>query len=256
MLSLTQYPADVYSFNKTAEESEATILAHAGCSFHRDVADTRSISQATTRTYTFEGSNGSTGGVIDSQNDVGGWEDLSVGSGTPQDEFDHLDAWLSSNGYADRPTVTDYTNASQISALEVYVAQIDPVTGYAIIELYKNSIVHDLIGQTSPDPEIDPQIVTLNARLENGNSGGGIVDFVDPELQSPEPIQSGTIVDIVATPFSGYSFLYWSRNGLVVSLSSIYSYTVPDFDSTLVAVFRLIPVVSTGKRFRGKRIIS
>jgi hypothetical protein len=234
------FPAN-YDFTESATDAKNRILNHVGCSLSRDSVDTRLVNNFINGDYTFEGSNGSTGGLIDSQVDVGGYPSLT--GGTVQSSFDQLTAWLDDNGYTDRPALTDWTNSTQRDALGAYIAQIDPTTGYAIAELYANDLVADLIANENPDPEIDPQIVTLEARLENGSFGGGVVDFVNPEFESPEPIQSGTSVSVVATPFSGYQFLHWERNGLVLSLNSTYAYTVPNFDATLIGVFKLIPIV-------------
>ncbi|WP_207431592.1 FlgD immunoglobulin-like domain containing protein [Sabulibacter ruber] len=61
----------------SAEEAYELVLNKAGASLKRDAVDTRIINTVRTKTFTTAGSNGSTNGIIDSQNDVGGWPTLA-----------------------------------------------------------------------------------------------------------------------------------------------------------------------------------
>ncbi len=111
---------------QTAEAAYETVLAKAGCSLHRDAVDTRIIEEVRTGTYTYEGSKGSTGGLIDTPSDVGGWPALS---GTPEQDSDYdgmPDAWEEAHGlnphsYADS---RKQTLVSGIANIEVYLNAI------------------------------------------------------------------------------------------------------------------------------------
>lgn len=56
-----------------ARKAYKEVLKYAGASLVRDKLDARYVSEVKLGTYSFEGSKGSTGGLIDSQTDVGGW---------------------------------------------------------------------------------------------------------------------------------------------------------------------------------------
>ena len=58
---------------QTAQKAYDTVLAKVGCSLKRDAVDARIVDEVQKGTYTYSGSNGSTGGLIDTPDDVGGW---------------------------------------------------------------------------------------------------------------------------------------------------------------------------------------
>lgn len=58
---------------QTASEAYSTVLLSAGASIARDRVDERIIRETKTGEFTYTGSRGSTNGIIDSQEDVGGW---------------------------------------------------------------------------------------------------------------------------------------------------------------------------------------
>lgn len=77
-----------------ADEAYETVLAKAGCSHVRDVVDTRIIREVREGKYTYQGSNGSTGGLIDTQSDVGGWPELKEGTAPADSDYDGMpDEW-------------------------------------------------------------------------------------------------------------------------------------------------------------------
>ena len=83
---------------QTAEEAYEKVLAYAGASLKRDAVDERVTNDTKTGTYKYEGSHGSTGGMIDTPSDVGGWPVLK---GTPQADADKdgiPDAWEKAHG--------------------------------------------------------------------------------------------------------------------------------------------------------------
>lgn len=64
---------DVSTFTQSAQEAYEDVLKYAGASYKRDAVDTRIIQETQKGIYTYTGSNGGTFGIIDSQQDVGGW---------------------------------------------------------------------------------------------------------------------------------------------------------------------------------------
>ncbi len=65
---------DVYTMTQTAEEAFRLICAVGGASLRRDAVDKRACDDAVSGKATFnDGGNGSTGGIIDTQDAVGGW---------------------------------------------------------------------------------------------------------------------------------------------------------------------------------------
>ena len=61
-----------YSNEESAEQAFETVLAKAGCSLSRDAIDARIASEVRNGSYTYQGTT-STGGLIDTPSDVGGW---------------------------------------------------------------------------------------------------------------------------------------------------------------------------------------
>ena len=68
------YP--IISYEKSPLEAYKAVLAHSGASLYRDAVDRRIIEEVRNGTATFGGVYGERSGIIDSQDDVGGWPDL------------------------------------------------------------------------------------------------------------------------------------------------------------------------------------
>ena len=103
------------------------VLAYGGASFKRDAIDLRIVNEVTNKTYTYEGSNGSTKGIIDTQSDVGGWPVLNSETPPTDTSGDGMpDAWKLDK----KLKVADKNpNGHDLS------------TGYENIEVYINSLV-------------------------------------------------------------------------------------------------------------------
>ena len=117
---------------QTAQKAYETVLAKAGCSLVRDVVDTRIVSEVQNGSYTYTGSNGSTGGLIDTPNDVGGWPTYS---GTKDYSLDTdkdgiPNAWETEHGLD--PEDPKDARATTLQA------------PYLNLEVYLNDIVKDL----------------------------------------------------------------------------------------------------------------
>jgi hypothetical protein len=83
-----------------AEKAYALVLANAGASFpRRDSVDVRIIAEVRDGTATFGGKWGANSGIIDSQNDVGGWPALHSAPAPTDDDHDGMaDDWETANG--------------------------------------------------------------------------------------------------------------------------------------------------------------
>jgi pectate lyase len=111
----------------SAQTAYERVLSHAGASFRRDAVDTRIVGEARNGTFYKKGSNGSTNGIIDNQNDVGAWPALnSLPAPLDSDSDGMPDAWEAANGLnandaADRNAKT---LSSVCTNLEVYLSSI------------------------------------------------------------------------------------------------------------------------------------
>ena len=78
----------------TAQIAYERVLKYGGANLVRDAVDTRIIDNVKNKAYSFEGSNGSTKGIIDSQADVGGWPELKSTTPPLDTDGDGMpDAW-------------------------------------------------------------------------------------------------------------------------------------------------------------------
>ncbi len=116
---------------QTAEEAFETVLSKAGCSLRRDTIDTRIANEVRTGTASCKGSNGSTGGLIDTPDDAGGYIEY-VSAEAPKDtDHDGIpDEWELAHGL-------DPNSASDGKA-----TTLQPP--YTNLEVYLNSLVSDL----------------------------------------------------------------------------------------------------------------
>lgn len=113
----------------TAAQAYEKVLAYAGASLKRDAVDERITSETRNGNYTYQGSNGSSNGLIDSQADVEGWP-LYNCEEKPAD--------------ADNDGIPDAWAAQYLPVGKTY-RDIEPTTGYSYLELYINSLVDDLM---------------------------------------------------------------------------------------------------------------
>lgn len=141
----------------SAEIGYEKVLAYAGASLKRDAVDTRIVHDVSSGTATFtSGGNGSTNGLIDTQNAVGGWPELfATESPLDSDDDGMPDEWEIANG------LNPYDGAD---------AQGITVEGkYPNIEVYINSLVKDITKNKLEDglvsrtplviiPEVEPVI--------------------------------------------------------------------------------------------------
>ncbi|WP_139237215.1 pectate lyase family protein [Pontibacter akesuensis] len=108
----------------SAQEAYQQVLASAGASLRRDAVDTRVIAEVRTGTATFTGAKSGKPGIIDSQEEVGGWPELkSLPAPADADRDGMPDSWeqehkLNPNNAADAAA---FALAKQYTNLEVYL---------------------------------------------------------------------------------------------------------------------------------------
>ncbi len=107
----------------SARKAYREVLKYAGASLVRDLPDKRYVSETASGTFTYKGSKGSENGLIDSQNDVGGWPQYTSLPALPDSNGDGIpDGWLEKKFPGKKSTDTDKN-------------------GYTFLEVYLNSIV-------------------------------------------------------------------------------------------------------------------
>ena len=117
--------AEHTSLQPTAEAYES-VLRLAGASLKRDACDARIVEEVRQGTYTYEGSNGSTNGMIDQPADVGGWPEYQSADAPKDSDGDGMpDEWEKAHGL--NPDAADgsaYNLSSQYTNLEVYLNEL------------------------------------------------------------------------------------------------------------------------------------
>ena len=110
----------------TAETAFERVLDYAGTSIVRDAVDTRIVNETRNGTATYSGSVTLRPGIIDTQNDVGGWPVYNSTTAPTDSDNDGIpDGWLTAN----YPGKT----ANEMN-----------VDGYTYLELYLNSLVKNI----------------------------------------------------------------------------------------------------------------
>ena len=130
---LNSYVGTQHDWVETAEAAFESVLSYAGASYKRDAVDARVVREAREGSYTYQGSLGSTNGLIDSQKDVGGWPTYNSTAALADSDKDGMpDAWeeatLKANGWESygiqklRPN--GYNLSARYSNLEVYLNEL------------------------------------------------------------------------------------------------------------------------------------
>jgi hypothetical protein len=123
----TSVPFASYSIAQhTAETAFERVLDYAGASLSRDAVDARIVNETRNGTATYNGSVSGKKGLIDTQNDVGGWPAYNSTAAPADSDSDGIpDGWLDAN----YPGKT----ANQLNA-----------EGYTYLEVYINSLVENI----------------------------------------------------------------------------------------------------------------
>ena len=107
---------------QSAKKAYQSVLKNAGCSSVRDVLDMRYVNETRTGRFTYKGSKGSTNGLIDSQNDVGGWpEYISLPAPKDTNRDGIPDGWLEKKYPGKKATDV---NMNGFTYLEIYLNEL------------------------------------------------------------------------------------------------------------------------------------
>ncbi len=118
----------------TAIDAFEQVLEWAGASLKRDPVDSRIVQETRDGDYTYEGSNGSTGGLIDSQADVGGWPLLESLAPELDSDGDGMPDWWELEYGLDPNDAEDGNN-------------YDLHSYYTNVEVYLNSLVQHIVDE-------------------------------------------------------------------------------------------------------------
>ncbi|MBD3590502.1 pectate lyase [Bacteroides sp. GM023] len=107
-----------------AKKAYKDVLQFAGASYRRDAVDQRIVEETRKGTYTYEGSHGSTNGMVDQPSDVGGWPEYKSEPALTDTDGDGIpDEWekkhnLNPNDPSDG---AKYTLSPEYTNLEMYM---------------------------------------------------------------------------------------------------------------------------------------
>lgn len=126
IVASTVFPMAPVTTDEAAQAFEK-VLRFGGCSLVRDIHDERYVEDVSAGSYTFEGSAGSSRGLIDSQEDVGGWPEYrTYNEYTDSDDDGIPDGWLENHHPGKK--------ANDLNE-----------EGYTYLELYLHSLVAHLM---------------------------------------------------------------------------------------------------------------
>lgn len=133
-----------YTTTHTAEVAREKVLQYGGCCLRRDAIDERVANDVTTGKYTYadgatKGSNGSTGGLIDAPEDVGGYVEYTCTNAEKSRKRDS-----DSDGIPDQ-----WEEVMGLDPEDPSDAQQTSPTGYSWLENYLASLVTSITKQCS-----------------------------------------------------------------------------------------------------------
>ncbi|UII26429.1 pectinesterase family protein [Fulvivirga maritima] len=195
-----------YSFGEITTHSASgaytAVLAYAGASNDRDAIDARIVNETTNGTYTYNGSNGSSNGLIDTQSDVGGWPAYNSSSAPTDSDGDGMpDSWENSRGL-------NSNNASDGSAYTLSSV-------YTNVEVYINGLIASIITAQNANG-------TPNYTDPDGGGGGCTPTAITPYIQinggswsagNSAVISAGATVKFGPQPTQGGSWSWSGPNG-------------------------------------------
>ncbi|MBO4434284.1 MAG: fibronectin type III domain-containing protein [Bacteroidales bacterium] len=134
------YHTDEYQSVHSGEGCLEPVLKYAGASFVRDAIDTRIADETRRGTSTYTGSNGSTGGLIDTQGDVGGWPEYGYTETVRDADMDGMPDWFE-----------EQCGLNKSSAADASAKTIDTKGRYTNLEMYLHYIVRNIIAAQNAD---------------------------------------------------------------------------------------------------------
>lgn len=188
----------IYSTTRSADEAYETVLSLAGASLVRDAVDKRIVQEVRTGTTTYKGSKTGLPGIIDSQNDVGGWPVLqSLPAPKDTDRDGMPDAWETERGLNPNTyNPNGYNLDSQYTNLEVYLNSLVA----HIMEPGNEPVVPIAVTGVSVDPKtatIDAgKTVQLTATIQPSNASNKQVTWTSSNTAIATVNGSGLVTGI------------------------------------------------------------
>lgn len=162
-----------------AEIAYLKVMQYAGASLSRDSHDERYMRETKNGTAEYTGSVTKVKGIIDSQNDVGGWPTLNSGTAPLDSDKDGMpNDWETANGL--NPNSND---ANQYT--------IDPYKYYTNLEVYINSLVQDImIGGNKASQDAVKEYYPAYTKAD-----GTFVAAINAEVAGIEEVTNSEIVE-------------------------------------------------------------
>ena len=136
-----------YTSTHKAEEAFAKICELGGASLRRDAVDERACRDAKSGTPTFnDGGNGSTGGLIDTQDAVGGWPELKATE-------TELASCKDSDGDGMPDWFEEQFGLDKTQDLDGAAKTLDKKGRYSNLEMYLHYLVKDIVAKQTLDSE-------------------------------------------------------------------------------------------------------
>ena len=140
----TPYDCNAMSLHSANDAFDA-VLAYAGASFAKDAIDTRIAKETKDGSYTYQGSNGSTKGLIDTQTDV---DDGTWVNGWPvyKATEEQLSALRDADSDGIPNTVEDAWGLNKSDPKDASEYTLDPDKRYTNLEMYLHYLVKDIVN--------------------------------------------------------------------------------------------------------------
>jgi len=193
---------------QSAKGAYPLVLKSAGASMARDVVDTRIVEEVRTGHITYKGSKSGDSGLIDTQNDVGGWPKLySLPAPTDTDRDGMPDYWEDQFGL-DKNTTRDNSfdnDGDGYTNLEEYLNNTDP-SGEGIPIVYVRSIdsrIQEVTGSTGEFNicRTGNSVSPLTVQYTVGGSAVAEIDY--KKLSGTATIAAGEVsTTVVVQPLS------------------------------------------------------
>lgn len=187
-----------------AQGAYEKVLEYGGSSLIRDDHDIRIIENVKNNTYSFKGSAGSTNGLIDSQEDVGGWQEYKTYNEVTDSNADGIpDAWLEKN-YPGK-------NANDLDE-----------EGYTLLEVYLNSLVaHLMVNAEIGKKPVKRFVVDKSGKgdFKTIQEAVNAVRAFDPDWETEIFIEEGTYYEKIVIPdyLCGVKIIGRNRDKTIIS---------------------------------------
>lgn len=172
-IKLTEPVATGTVTTHTADAVFEKVLTYAGMSLYRDAVDTRNAEEARTGTATYKGSVTKLAGIIDTQEDVGGYPELPSVSRPADFDTDGdgmPDEWETANGL--NPNDASDANLYTIDTAKQW---------YTNVEVYLNSLVESIMkgGNADAQDAVDEYYPTSTAGISSTKVATGEVSKIE-----------------------------------------------------------------------------